>query len=183
MDQASTNLAANVRRLREERGLTQRQLAELSGVPRPTLAHIETGEANPTLHVLLRVAAALGSPIEGLVGCPRATVRRFAREVLPERARGGAVVRDLLPDGLPGVAIERIELGSGRQARFPGQSPGTRRFLTCERGSLDVEVEGERWGVGAGDLLVLGGELGYRLANAGRGAAILYAVTAPAPGR
>ncbi|MBN2191521.1 MAG: helix-turn-helix transcriptional regulator [Polyangiaceae bacterium] len=181
MDHASINLAANVRRLREERGLTQRQLAELSGVPRPTLAHIESGEANPTLHVLVKVAAALSSPIEGLIGNPRATVRKYSRESLPERTRNGVTVRDLVPDAVPGLAIDRTELPAGTQVRVVSRGPGTRQFITCERGSLDVAVGDECWVLGPGDLIVAGGEAGYRAVNSGRGTAVLFAVAAPAP--
>ena len=53
----AAHLASNVRKLREARGLTQQQMAKLSGVPRPTWANLESGTANPTIAVLARVAA------------------------------------------------------------------------------------------------------------------------------
>ncbi len=179
MDPASQNLAANVRRLREARGLTQRDLAELSGVPRPTLAHIESGEANPTLHVLVKVAAALASPIEGLIVDPGAPVRRIPRGSLPARARGGVVVRDLIPDPVPGLSFDRSELAPGARCRLTPGGPGIRRFITCERGTLEVEAGEERWGLGSGDLLVAGGEVALTVANAGRGTVAVYTVSAP----
>lgn len=49
----ATNLAGNIRKLREERGLSQQRMADLSGMPRPTWASLESGSANPTLAVLL----------------------------------------------------------------------------------------------------------------------------------
>ena len=49
MADSAANLAANVRRLREERGLSQQRIAQLAGVPRPTWASLESGSANPTL--------------------------------------------------------------------------------------------------------------------------------------
>jgi transcriptional regulator with XRE-family HTH domain len=75
MGDLATNLADNLRRLREERGLSQQRGAELSGVPRPTWASLESGAANPTLSVLSRVAAALQVSIEELIGAPRTAAR------------------------------------------------------------------------------------------------------------
>jgi transcriptional regulator with XRE-family HTH domain len=47
------------RQLREARGLTQEQMAKVSGVPQATWANLESGAANPTLNVLYLVARAL----------------------------------------------------------------------------------------------------------------------------
>ena len=58
-DTLSERLAANIRQLREARGLTQEQMARLSGIPRATWGHLESGGANPTLSVLHKVALAL----------------------------------------------------------------------------------------------------------------------------
>jgi transcriptional regulator with XRE-family HTH domain len=49
-----------VRRLREEQGLTQEQLAERSGVSATYIGFIERGDNVPTLTVVLDVAAGLG---------------------------------------------------------------------------------------------------------------------------
>ena len=57
MDDSGANLAANLKRLREARGLSQQRISRLSGIPRPTWASLESGDANPTLQVLTRAAA------------------------------------------------------------------------------------------------------------------------------
>lgn len=51
---------------REQRGLTQEQLAERVGVSRSTIARIETGAATPGLDVGLALAHELGEPVETL---------------------------------------------------------------------------------------------------------------------
>jgi transcriptional regulator with XRE-family HTH domain len=45
--------------LRKERGLTQTEAAERSGLSRPTLSRAERGE-NPTLHTLVRLLRVYG---------------------------------------------------------------------------------------------------------------------------
>ena len=50
--------------LREERGLSQRQLARTVGVSQPVIARIETGRAgNLKLRTLIKIAAALDSEV------------------------------------------------------------------------------------------------------------------------
>ena len=58
-------VGANVRRLRLDRGLTQRDLANGAGLKERYVQLLEAGKANPTVGVLLDVADILGaSPSE-----------------------------------------------------------------------------------------------------------------------
>lgn len=62
------NLAKNVKRLREAKGLSQEKLARLADVANNTLIKMETGDnKNPTLETLVRVAKALDVSINELV--------------------------------------------------------------------------------------------------------------------
>ena len=83
VERLSRNLSHNLRRLREERGLTQAALAQAAGVPRPTLAKLESGSPNPTLHVLARVAEALRVAIEELLAVVRAAQQQGKRAPVP----------------------------------------------------------------------------------------------------
>lgn len=57
--EASRRLAGNVLKLaRLRRGLTQRQLAELAGVPQSTVGRIEAYRQQPTVPTLARLLAA-----------------------------------------------------------------------------------------------------------------------------
>jgi len=54
--------AANVRRLRKERGLTQERLAEQAGLHMTDIARIETQGRDPGVKVIVRIARGLGVP-------------------------------------------------------------------------------------------------------------------------
>lgn len=58
----------NIKRLREAKGISQRQLAREAGVSQPLLCQIERGTKNPSLPVGLALAAALGVKVERLAG-------------------------------------------------------------------------------------------------------------------
>ncbi len=60
-------LGARVRTLRDEHGLTQADLAHISGMDRSQLAAIETGRRNVTLTNLARLACALGVTLSHLL--------------------------------------------------------------------------------------------------------------------
>ena len=169
-------LAQNVRHLREARGLTQEQMARLAGLPRATWGHLETSAANPTLAVLDKVATALQVPIEELTASPRTSGRLHPRASLRTRKQGDGVVRQLLPDPIPGVLIDRMEIPAG--GRIPGvpHMPGTREYFTCESGEVVLAVSGEQWTVGPGDVLVFRGDQRHSYRNRGNVAAVGYSV-------
>ena len=59
-------LANRLRELREARNLTQAQLADLIGVSRKTVNTVENGVFIPSTVVALKLAGALGCPVEEL---------------------------------------------------------------------------------------------------------------------
>jgi transcriptional regulator with XRE-family HTH domain len=50
----------NVKRIRQEKGLTQEQLAELSGFSQQYISGLEQGRRNPTIVSIYELATALG---------------------------------------------------------------------------------------------------------------------------
>jgi transcriptional regulator with XRE-family HTH domain len=59
-------LAANVRRLRRQTGLSQESFANEHGIDRTYVSGIERGTRNPTVTVVERLAAALGVDVQEL---------------------------------------------------------------------------------------------------------------------
>jgi len=57
------NLMVELTRARNERGLSQRNLEELSGVKQPVIARMENGSTSPQLDTVLKVLAPLGKTL------------------------------------------------------------------------------------------------------------------------
>jgi XRE family transcriptional regulator, regulator of sulfur utilization len=178
---AAAHLGRNIQALREARGQTQQQIAKLAGIPRATWANLESGAANPTLAVLVRVAQALSVRLEELIEPPRGMGRLYKAGALPSRTRGPVVVRKLLPETIPGLEIERMELPPGSAMAGVPHTAGTREYLTCERGRIELSAGGESFSLDPGDVVLFRGDQRHGYRNAGPGVAVAYSVVAFAP--
>lgn len=165
MTDINRNLADNIKRLREARSMSQQQIAKLSDIPRPTWASLETGTANPTLAVLSKAANALNVSIEELVGAPRSEFEFIAAEKVRQRKRQGATLRPLVPVALPGLEISRTELAPGGRMVGVPHTVGTREYLTCERGQVELIASGEHHLLNEGDMLVFRGDQRHSYLN------------------
>lgn len=76
-DSLARQIGENVRRERLARSLTQKGLAELTGIRVPHLSRLETASGPlPNVATLKKVADALGVPICGLIDPPPAPKKK-----------------------------------------------------------------------------------------------------------
>lgn len=160
LDQVPARLARNIVALRHARGLTQAELAKSAGLPRSTIAHLESGEGNPSLSVLLKTAEALSVSIDALLAPAAALVRHYRSADIPVETKGGRArgvsLRSLVPEPV-GAQMELMSID--KKGVFPGTPhlPGTREFFTLLEGSITIVVEGQRYELREGDVLAFPG--------------------------
>ena len=169
-------LATNVKQLRVARGLSQQQCAKIAGIPRPTWSHLESGESNPTLAVLLKVAVALRVSLEELIQPPKAEGVLYRAGSLPSKQRGGALIQPLLPETIVGIQMERLEFETGGGLTGVPHTPGSREYLVCNAGILELVAAGERWELRPGDLVVFRGDQKHSYQNLARRKTSAYSV-------
>jgi transcriptional regulator with XRE-family HTH domain len=166
-EQTPRHLARNLASLRHTRSLTQEGLAKAAAVPRSTIATLESGEGNPSLAVLVKVAGALGVPIDELLASPRAMVRRWSAGEVASRTKGrGVHIRALVPEPVPDEMMEVMDFEPGAAMGGTPHLPGTREFFTCLVGKVNLMVAGERYELAAGDVLAFPGNLPHSYQNA-----------------
>lgn len=56
-------LISEIIRARQEKGITQRKLEELSGVKQPVIARMEAGDTNPKIDTVIKLLAPLGKTL------------------------------------------------------------------------------------------------------------------------
>jgi XRE family transcriptional regulator, regulator of sulfur utilization len=164
---ASAHLARNLVSLRHTRALTQGALAKAAQVPRSTVATLESGLGNPSLMVLVKVAQALGVPIDELLASPRAMVRRWRAAEVAQRSKGrGVSIRELVPEPVPDEMMEVMDFAPGGLMGGTPHLPGTREFFTCLDGRVNLMVAGEKYELREGDVLAFPGNLPHSYQNA-----------------
>ena len=172
----SSHIAKNIRQLRQVRGLTQGQCSKAAGIPRPTWSNLESGEANPTITILGKVAQSFQVSVEELIRAPRTMCQFFPADSVKTRNRGGVLVRELLPESIIGIEIERLHFEAKAILKGNPHTPGTREYLTCERGEIHLIVSGEKWVLTPGDVVVFRGDQKHSYHNPHSKQATAYSV-------
>lgn len=167
MTEISKHLGANLEYLRKARGITQVQLAQVSGIPRTTISHIESGAGNPSLITLSKLAVALGVHYEELLSAPKPSCHLVLRQDLRthHRSQGKVTKVELLPKPTPGLQFERLELKGHALLVGTPHSKGTREYFTCTKGYIMVRVEGEEYALNEGDVLAFPGDRKHAYLN------------------
>lgn len=166
LDHVPAHLARNLISLRHARSLTQDALAKAAGVPRSTIANLESGEGNPSLTVLVKVANALGAPIDELLAAPRAKVRKWsAGDIELSKEGRGVTLRSLVPEPVPQEMLTVMSFAPEASMRGTPHLPGTREFFTCLAGRVTIFVVGTRYDLEAGDVLAFPGNVAHSYQN------------------
>ncbi|MCP2341353.1 helix-turn-helix domain-containing protein [Actinomadura rupiterrae] len=172
-DDLAGAFGGNVRRRREEAGLTLEQLSTRSAVSRAMLSKVERGEKSPTIGIASRIAHALGASLSDLVGAPAGAasgvaivMRKADRPVFRDPETGferhmvsaapGAGGAEMIVHHLPA----RVSTGL-----LPAYPPGTEKQLVVLSGTLTVAVGGINETLDAGDSLFLQADADHGFAN------------------
>jgi transcriptional regulator with XRE-family HTH domain len=99
-------IAASVRALRQQAGLSLEELAAATGVSRSALSQIERAQSSPTAVVLSRIATGLGVPLASLFGAaqtsaPAQPLARLAEQPTWQDPASGYVRRAVSPAQFP----------------------------------------------------------------------------------
>ncbi len=176
-------LAANLLHLRKAKNLSQDKLSELAAMPRSTITHMESGEGNPSLANLCKIAAALTVSIEELLSRPRkeCTLLRAGDVTVLTRSAGKVQVHKLMPDKVRAIEIDRVEIAAGSSMGGQPHLRGTKEYLITLSGEVSVSVDGDNYRVGEGDILAFPGDQKHGYRNTGAQKAVALSVVLPLP--
>ncbi len=171
-----------IRRLRDAKGLSLRELARAAGVSAPMLSQVERGETSPTLSVATKIAGGLDLTLSRLLRLDEephvVLVRRDSRR---EVSRDGHRFEELTPQ-LPGqphsVTVHSLRAGVGTAGPGdpPLHEPGSRETVVVQSGSVDLVCGQERFELDEGDAVTFDADLRHHFENQGKRTATFIAV-------
>ncbi len=167
----SISVGQQLRQLRDERGISMRELSRISGLSANALSMIERGLTSPSVSTLYKLTDALNLPITALFRQDQTQEAIVFRSV---SARTHVPFPLGVWEGLGGEAfIGRMQpfmltLETGAESGKEKIVHTGSEFVICLRGSLEYEVEGKLYLLEAGDSLLFAAHLTHRWRNPGK---------------
>lgn len=167
MDEAATldeRIAARVRSLRADAGLSLESLAERSGVSRSMLSLIERGETSPTAVVLDKVATGLGVLLptlfesDGVAAPAPGPLARRADQPLWKDPASGYLRRSVTPPGASQpMRLVEVRFPAGARVTFDndGKDLSACQQVWLLEGRMELTVGRTRHRLEAGDCLAM----------------------------
>jgi transcriptional regulator with XRE-family HTH domain len=171
-------LGERVRGLRQERGLTLRQLASRAGISVSMLSSVERGDKAPTVVVLDKIATGLHLKLVDLLAGQadgRVVVRRAAEQDVVHEPGGWS--RTILTPVIPGLNFElvRSTLPPGADpGEYPAYAPGSHEYVVVQHGTLRLRIEDRTLELHAGDSVYFAADAVHRYSNPGDVACTYY---------
>ncbi|MDA9951766.1 XRE family transcriptional regulator [Oligoflexaceae bacterium] len=164
------DFSAKIKFLRRRSELSQHALSKLAGVPRSTIAHIESGYGNPSIQNLVQIARALQVSVDELLQPPQPKGRKYGRDEIQTltKLKGRLTVRKLLPDPIPGMEFDQVHLKTQSRMKGIPHSEGSKEYLVMLSGEIEVYCAGEKHHVKNGELLAFKGDEPHSYFNPGR---------------
>lgn len=154
-------IATRLLALRQAKGLSLAELAELSGVSKAMISKVERAQSSPTAVLLGRLAAGLGVSLAQLLTEEKESPQRLRTKAAQEVWRdpeAGYLRRQVAERGTgSGVELVEVELPRSAQVGYPRWSGKPyRQCLWMLEGALQVDYGDERFELAPGDCLDFG---------------------------
>jgi len=163
-----TNLVGiRIRSLRAQRKLTQKQLADLSGIPRATLATVERDDANPSLAVVFKIASALGMTVDQLIESAHRKIQHWPASTMGVVESGDRAYRAVTISPLNAFHITQLIFSLVPGGNYEGRPhpPGSEEYLHVLEGHMVLEVAGESLAMGTMDTACFHGNVRHFYRN------------------
>jgi len=170
-----------LRAVRAARRLTLEQLSELAAVSKAMLSQIEQDKVNPTVAVMLKIAAALQVGIDELIDSPtRSNIIRIipaSDERYTFLADPRCTIRTLSPLNLEkNIEFYKVTLEHGAKLASEPHFPGTKEFLYVNRGKVRVTTREQKAEIGRGDAIHYRADVPHVITNIGKARVEAYMI-------
>jgi transcriptional regulator with XRE-family HTH domain len=154
MDELQQVLAKNLKKLREERGLSLDKVASLTNVSKSMLGQIERGESNPTLATVWKIASGLHVGFTELVKEKQDEHEILRKEdvVFIEEDKGNCRIFPYFTyeDGRP-YEVYKVDMKPKGYIQAESHPKGTTEIIVVYEGEVTVRVAEEEFTLKEGD--------------------------------
>ena len=170
------DLGGRIKEVRQNQGLSQKELAKRAGVTPSSISQIEKNQISPSIPALFRLAESLAVGVttffEGLAPSQNCCVFHESQGVgaaLDKNCKGTVLGQRLLPPDIADAAADpymlRIEPGRKLAGHFFNHKGEEAGYLL--QGNLTLWVKGQRQDAGPGDLIYLRKDVPEQWENSG----------------
>jgi transcriptional regulator with XRE-family HTH domain len=165
---SSIDVGKRLAELRQERGISARALARISGLSANALSMIERGKTSPSVSTLYKLAEALEVPVTAFFRTEPERQKIVFRQA-GDRTR--VPFQRGLWEGLGGETFTghvepfMLTLETGASSGPFGMAHTGHEFVLCLRGQLEYQVEAEHFVLNPGDSLLFAAQLRHRWRN------------------
>lgn len=156
MDQPVETIAENLKSVRESRGLSLEQLAELTGVSKSMLRQIETGKSSPTISTIWKIANGLRISFTSLLhrSPVEAEVKSFRSEEPLTAESEHYRLYPLIPFS-PELSFETYYFEIDPGTTFTGEphTGNIYEYVFLTKGKLQINIEAQEFIINSGEFL------------------------------
>lgn len=176
------HFGSNVRKIRQEKGLSLKELATLSQVSFSMLSKVERGQKTPTIRVAIQIANALEISLSSLVGEQEgisASILRKEQQSKVADPRTGIEKQYLCPEfQKSGIEYVWLHIPKGASTgKIPVQSPGLKGSVLVCRGGVTLHVGQAQYYLEEGDSIYYQTDGEFELSNDSGEDAACYMIT------
>ncbi len=192
IDQIVSTIGNKIKKLRQCRGMSLRQVAEKAGVSVMTIHKLEKQEMTPTITVLMKIADAFGEKVGFFVGEEENSFEYAPKAEYTPKGKGRKFSHTSGNTQVEYLAFRLKEskllvlltcLKPGTQSGPKSQSHPGEEFVFCLSGEIQYEVDGKPYLLKKGDSLHFHGNISHRWEVTGsRGTKNLWLITPPPTG-
>jgi transcriptional regulator with XRE-family HTH domain len=170
-----------LRMVREKKGLSQRTLAKVAGVPSSTISLIESGGTNPSVGSLKRLLGAIDMPLGEFFNLEAAKEERFyfRSSELIEIGKDGVSYRQLGSMASSSIQMLYEVYQSGAESGRVMLSHAGEEVGIVISGKLEVTVSGEKQVLEAGDAYLFASTKPHRFRNVGKEKCVVVSACTP----
>ena len=172
-------MAALLRTVRRQRGLTLEELAEQTGLTKSYLSKVERRRSTPSIAVALRVAQALEVDVAQLF-----SERTDAQKISIDRAaeRAGTQRYRAVAAGLLGKTMSPFVVApASRSGRDPHPEHSGQEFIFVHAGTVQLDYGETTFTLRTGDSAYFDASISHRIRTVGAGRSEVIVVTADEP--